>query len=204
MFNPPISSEYDREGALVILALIYNQEDPMCWWRFIQWLLDVSFYREDEALFTLLNSTPIESINEVLHFAIDPITSLVVSKTEDQPVYYNILQIFHYFIESNISLLEAVLSSPQYAALNEVYNVEQPGMSSFLFLVIIRNIDSSITMEAVPGYKYHSYVWFFSSIISNSPDIWYSSFVETECLQRGCVCSSESYSIERESCDTLE
>lgn len=182
MFNTSITSEYDREGALVILALLFNQRDPMCWWRFIQWLIDVSFYREDEAIFTLLNSTPIENTNQVLHYTLDSITSLVVSKTEDLPVYHNILQIFHYFIESNITLLETALLSPQYTVLKEVYNAEQSETSSFLFKVITRNIYSSITVEAIHGYKYNSYVWFFSNRPPNSPDFWNSLFVETRCL----------------------
>ena len=69
LFTPQITREYEREGMWLILALLYNQQDPLCWSRFIQWLLEMEFYSEDNEMNELINNTPFNLISQQVPYS---------------------------------------------------------------------------------------------------------------------------------------
>lgn len=128
-FTPQILNEYVREGKWIILALLYNQDDFNYWQSFLQWLNELAYYEEDEALQQQLNATPFDRVSEAIPYRVDPITSALIAKERNDVVYQNIVQLFHYFTEYRLPFLEETLRN-QNAALLTQYDMESPEMSN--------------------------------------------------------------------------
>ena len=129
LFTPQITREYEREGMWLILALLYNQQDPLCWSRFIQWLLEMEFYSEDNTINELINNTPFNMISQQVLYSFNPCYVLSTTKEKDGIVYMNLYHLFTYLLENKQDILERVLQSTPYSGLYQRYSQESPEIS---------------------------------------------------------------------------
>lgn len=117
VFSPAVATEYYKEGFWLACALIHDPAQIPTWRLFLQWLLLMHYYEEDERLFSLFLTTPAPDFAILCPLEYDPALACAVRKTrEELPLPFSLNAVLSYLLQSHrdalLQYFPSVIPSP--------------------------------------------------------------------------------------------
>lgn len=104
MFNQSVVEENKKRGIWLALGLLYKPSDFQLWEMFIDWLLQMSYYNEDDTVFRMVMNCGCDVQLDGSFFEIDKAIGWIQLKTNPQfAVFLNILNVVNYLADVDMS-----------------------------------------------------------------------------------------------------